>query len=275
MQITINMTIDDAAAAATASRLEPREVAALSLRDLADQIEAGTGSRSFIGSTLDDVTGAWIGGVHVVIATEPQGEAQPLVICEEKTARGFAKVAFSDHYGVACSIQKSSLATEEAIWIGADDLGLQRFASDYTGWHNVDLSEVFPGQTISANTRMHLTQDEVGALLPVLVHFAQTGQVAARCAHPSAAPVIAGMVKPLLWVRDPDNAGDDWFSRAWADVYCYEVGQDDGPEATWWWQEDAVTSMAAVNGFASEDAAKEAAQADFATRILSQIEGQV
>lgn len=205
----------------------------------------------------------------------PQGEAQPLVICEEKTARGFAKVAFSDHYGVACSIQKSSLATEEAIWIGTDDLGLQRFASDYTGWHDVDLNEVFPGQTISANTRMHLTQDDVGALLPLLVHFAQTGQVLARCAHPSAAPVIAGAVKQLVWVRDPDNAGDDWFSRAWADVYCYEVGQDDGPEATWWWQEDAVTSMAAVSGFSSENAAKAAAQADFATRILSQIEGQV
>lgn len=120
-------------------------------------------------------------------------------------------------------------------------------------------------------------EDEVRSSTPRKVF--QNSQDAAEelraALHALPAPTSAGTVKPLVWVRDPDNAGDDWFSRAWADVYCYEVGQDDGPEATWWWQEDAVTSMAAVRGFASEDAAKEAAQADFAARILAQIEGQV
>lgn len=67
MQITIKMTVDEAAAAAAASRPEPREVAALALRDLADQIEAGTGSRSFITRLVDDATGVWIGGMHVVL----------------------------------------------------------------------------------------------------------------------------------------------------------------------------------------------------------------
>lgn len=67
MQITISMTIDAAAAAAAASHPEPREVAALALRDLADQIEAGTGSRAFISQLVDDATRVWIGAMHVVV----------------------------------------------------------------------------------------------------------------------------------------------------------------------------------------------------------------
>lgn len=39
----------------------------------------------------------------------------------EKTGRGFLRGEFSDLYGEKCSIQESSLATEDAIWLGADD----------------------------------------------------------------------------------------------------------------------------------------------------------
>lgn len=67
MQITINMTIDDAAAAAATTPHAPREVAAAALRDLADQIEADTVRCSFIGTVADDATGGWIGGFHVVL----------------------------------------------------------------------------------------------------------------------------------------------------------------------------------------------------------------
>lgn len=94
-----------------------------------------------------------------------------------KTARGFSVARFADRNGVGCSIQESSLATEPAIWFGADDLGLKRFPGNGTGWHDVDLSDVFPGQTIVGNTRMHLTQDQLRELLPLLTHFAETGEL--------------------------------------------------------------------------------------------------
>jgi hypothetical protein len=117
-------------------------------------------------------------------------------LTETKTGRGFTQVKFKDRYGVACSIQKSSLATEGAIWIGADDLGLKRFPGDCTGWHDVDLSEIFPGQDIVANTSMHLTQDQVRAILPVLSNFVETGDVALPAAQVQAEPVAQ---EPVAW----------------------------------------------------------------------------
>lgn len=101
-------------------------------------------------------------------------------ITKSMTGRGFAKLTFTDHYGTACSIQKSSLADEDAIWFGAETLEVKRFQGDYTGWHDVDLSALFPGQQIIGNERMHLTQDQVKALLPVLIRFAETGEVASE-----------------------------------------------------------------------------------------------
>lgn len=82
--------------------------------------------------------------------------------------------------------------------------------------------------------------------------------------QPATQP-MAVTVKPLVWVADPDNEGDYGFFRAWAGVYCYEVGVDAG----WWWQEDAAVSMAAIDGFPSPDVAQAAAQADYEARILS------
>lgn len=72
------------------------------------------------------------------------------------TPRGFSRADFIDLYGKECSIQKSSLATQDAIWLGCD-----------TGLH-VD------GQCMA---RMHLTQDMVAKLLPLLQHFVETGEL--------------------------------------------------------------------------------------------------
>lgn len=74
-----------------------------------------------------------------------------------KTQRGFAHIAFKDRYGELCSIQKSSLATEDAIWFGQDEP-----TRHHTG---------------SMHCRMHLTQDDVKWLLPILRHFAETGEL--------------------------------------------------------------------------------------------------
>lgn len=72
------------------------------------------------------------------------------------TERGFVRGNFIDRYGQTCSIQKSSIATEDAIWLGCNE-----------GLH-VD------GQCCA---RMHLTQEMIAALLPLLHRFVETGEL--------------------------------------------------------------------------------------------------
>ena len=94
------------------------------------------------------------------------------------TERGFAIHYFTDRYGVECSLQKSSLATEDCIWIGANKIGLKRFEPG-KGWEDVPLrDDGFPGGvTHQANTRMHLTRLQVEKLLPLLDKFVTTGEL--------------------------------------------------------------------------------------------------
>jgi len=39
---------------------------------------------------------------------------------KSKTNRGFAIYTFKDRYGKDCSLQKSSCATEDQVWLGLD-----------------------------------------------------------------------------------------------------------------------------------------------------------
>ena len=73
----------------------------------------------------------------------------------KKTTRGFDRGEFVDRYRQKCSIQKSSLATEDCIWLGVDN--------------NIK------GENVGE--RMHLTQEAVKRLLPYLNHFARTGEL--------------------------------------------------------------------------------------------------
>ena len=96
------------------------------------------------------------------------------------TQRGFGKYTFIDRYNVECSLQESSLATEGAIWLGVEDANPIILAKDArkldiptiadVGWVPYDIP-----QEVLLHTRMHLTQDQVKALLPLLQHFAETG----------------------------------------------------------------------------------------------------
>lgn len=65
------------------------------------------------------------------------------------TDNGFDVIEFKDLYGKDCTIQKSSLATEDAVWIGVN----KEFA------------------------RMHLTQEQIKNLLPILTKFVETGEL--------------------------------------------------------------------------------------------------
>lgn len=78
------------------------------------------------------------------------------------TNRGFARIEFTDRYGVACSLQHSSLATEDAIWLGCNEPNPRRLVPGQ-GWQPVSL----PDGTI-CDTRMHLTRDIVYDLVAVL-----------------------------------------------------------------------------------------------------------
>lgn len=95
----------------------------------------------------------------------------------KKTERGFAYIEFTDAYGTLCNVQKSSLATDDAIWLGAKEIGLKKF-TPHVGWEDQDTRGDPPhGVSFIANNRMHLTRDDVAALLPILSHFVETGEV--------------------------------------------------------------------------------------------------
>lgn len=95
---------------------------------------------------------------------------------KSKTNRGFPLIEFVDLYDNKCSIQKSSLAMDDAIWFGIDDAKPQIMASKVTpggtGWVPYPIPE-----DVLLTTRMHLTRQQVKKLLPVLQRFVETGDI--------------------------------------------------------------------------------------------------
>lgn len=75
--------------------------------------------------------------------------------------RGFAFTSFKDRYKQECSLQKSSLATEDCIWLGVD----------------VGIPKELGGAGEQINGRMHLTRKQVKTLLPHLQRFVDTGEL--------------------------------------------------------------------------------------------------
>lgn len=94
----------------------------------------------------------------------------------EVTHRGFKFKTFTDLYGAQWSIQKSSLATEDAIWLGIDDAEPKIMASKTpqggTGW----VPYAIP-KDVSLNTRMHLSVDQAKELVKMLNVFIETGDL--------------------------------------------------------------------------------------------------
>jgi len=101
---------------------------------------------------------------------------------KKTTGRGFSYVEFKDRYGSQCSLQKSSLASEDAIWLGIDDPNPQIMANqaiqlgvktnEISGWIPYPIPE-----EVMIDTRMHLTQEQVKDLIPILQKFVDTGKV--------------------------------------------------------------------------------------------------
>ena len=98
------------------------------------------------------------------------------------TNRGFRFYEFEDRNGYNCTIQKSSAATEDSIWLGLESASPQALHGDATklgvkhdktcGWVDFPIPE-----EVSLNTRMHLTQDQAKELGKMLLHFAESGEL--------------------------------------------------------------------------------------------------
>jgi hypothetical protein len=87
------------------------------------------------------------------------------------TNRGFVAIEFVDRNGEKCSLQESSIATENAIWLGCDEANPQVLIPG-KGWTKLEC----PPDTLF-NTRMHLTQEQVKKLLPFLEKFVKKGTI--------------------------------------------------------------------------------------------------
>ena len=90
---------------------------------------------------------------------EPAGEMRGGMIQWETTERGYCRGEFTDAYGKQASIQTSSWATTDAIWLGLNE-----------GVHHHVTGECL--------ARMHLTREHAAELWPLLKSFAETGDLA-------------------------------------------------------------------------------------------------
>ena len=95
----------------------------------------------------------------------------------DKTSRGFKIGEFKDRYGLPCSIQESSLATENALWLGIDDpqpkiLAFHVNGGKPDGWVPYDIPE-----EVLLSTRMHLTEEMAEALIEKLQGWLDTGEL--------------------------------------------------------------------------------------------------
>lgn len=112
-------------------------------------------------------------------------ESEPVELVElvrTTTERGFERIEFLDRFQAKCNIQESSLATEAAIWFGVQDADPQIMWADAAaagvktdakcGWVPYPIPK-----EVLLTTRMHLTQDQVADLMPILQHFVDTGSL--------------------------------------------------------------------------------------------------
>jgi hypothetical protein len=93
------------------------------------------------------------------------------------TPRGFGLINFTDSYGNSCSLQKSSSAMEDKIWLGIDNPKLTISQVNPDGSINGKYLVVDMPKGWTVDSRMHLTQEQVINLLPHLIRFAWSGDI--------------------------------------------------------------------------------------------------
>lgn len=89
--------------------------------------------------------------------------------------RGFRGIEFYDNSGASCSIQESS-CIDPHIWLGINEVIPKIFLpdiakrNDQKGWVDLPVPDY-----IKLFGRMHLSQEQVKELLPLLQYFAENG----------------------------------------------------------------------------------------------------
>jgi len=118
----------------------------------------------------------------------------------ENTARGFSIINFRDDYDKSCSLQKSSSAEADKIWLGVDDANAKYLVKG-EGWKEYKLPD-----GVETFTRMHLTQEQVKQLLPYLNAFVETGELEPVPASTLPATIqgdVAAAIEKINRVCDP------------------------------------------------------------------------
>ena len=87
-----------------------------------------------------------------------------------KTQRNFDLIEFRDYYNEGSSIQKSSLATIDAIWFGIDNPNPKFLGT--SGWEHYPIPD-----NVLINTLMHLNREQVAKLLPIFLKFVDSGVI--------------------------------------------------------------------------------------------------
>jgi len=110
-----------------------------------------------------------------------------------KTDRGFEYLEFTDHHGAICSIQTSSCACCDALWIGPDNPDPKIMASqaarlgvktvENTGWIPYPLP-----QDVMCTTRMLVQREQVKQIVEALSHWLKTGNLKRPLNRPKAEP---------------------------------------------------------------------------------------
>jgi len=94
----------------------------------------------------------------------------------KRTQRGFSFIEKEDLYGAQYSVQESSLATDNAIWLGIDNANPRIMAKevdpDLTGWVKCPMPD-----GVLFNTRMHLNREMAKELIDILQVFVDTGEL--------------------------------------------------------------------------------------------------
>lgn len=95
---------------------------------------------------------------------------------KKHTQRGFSLYEFKERNGSLCSLQKSSIATENCIWFGPNE-SVITVGYPWENYTEQQIKEKLGGKEVVSNSRMHLTQTQVKELLPILQKFAETGEI--------------------------------------------------------------------------------------------------
>ena len=103
---------------------------------------------------------------------------------QTETQRGFIKLLFKDSYNKLCSLQESSNAEDNYIWLGIEDadplimtsdaikVGLVSNKDISNGWMNYSIPK-----EVLLTTRMHLNKEQATILGLKLLHFGASGDI--------------------------------------------------------------------------------------------------